>query len=155
MNNLLFYTALILIALYFFYYRTLPQSSKTSPLFTHSQTTRTENDTADLPGPEDVSLPALIRELEAQVQALKTDQRQKADEISAKQQIIAQMKEQNKDSAQQIRELKTQITKLQSEIRDLAKRPLKPTSSKSTQTDQLTPILDNLIKDIQALNSEL
>ena len=49
------------------------------------------------------------------------------------------------------------IKELQSQIRELVKRPLKPTNSKSTQTENkdLENTLDTLIKDIQELNNEL
>src|SRR5689334_17621363 len=58
----------------------------------------------------------------------------------------------------QIREKNAQIIKLQTEVRELVKRPLKPTKSKGTQTDpetELTNTLDTLIKDIQTLNNSL
>jgi len=58
----------------------------------------------------------------------------------------------------QIREKDTQITKLQAQIRDLAKRPLKPTNSKGIQTEddkELENTLDTLIKDIQEFNLKI
>ena len=60
----------------------------------------------------------------------------------------------------QIREKDTQITKLQTQIRDLAKRALKPTNSKGIQTitpdnQELENTLDTLIKDIQEFNLKI
>ncbi|CAI2198134.1 9996_t:CDS:2, partial [Funneliformis geosporum] len=90
---------------------------------------------------------------------------EKALEIAELKSKIKQLKQDYRSEMQTKRE---QITKLQSEIRDLAKRPAKPTNSKTTQTDSekegvyselsqtdLTKTLDTLIKDIQALNNEL
>jgi len=63
----------------------------------------------------------------------------------------------NKDYQTRSKDKDLQITNLQSQIRELAKRPLKPTNSKSTQTDNkdLENTLDTLIKNIQDLNNSL
>lgn len=41
------------------------------------------------------------------------------------------------------------------QVRELVQRPAQPTNSKGTQTDELTNVLDTLIKDIQDLNNSL
>ena len=73
-------------------------------------------------------------------------------------QELEKLKTKNQELTQEKKAQQTQITSLQSQIRDLAQRPLKPTNSKSIQTDSetdLTNTLDTLIKSIQALNNEL
>lgn len=70
---------------------------------------------------------------------------------SKNQELTTELKSKDKD-------YQTQITKLQTEIRELAKRPVRPTNSKGTQTDsetELTNTLDTLIKGIQELNNSL
>jgi DNA repair exonuclease SbcCD ATPase subunit len=131
MNNLLFICLTIALLYYFFYY--LPQQKQlTNPdstNLTHSTFTQTE--------------PTLTNSTE--LEELKKD-------ISQKEQTIIGLNNSydklEQKTAQQIKELQTQI-------RDLAKRPLKPTNSKSTQTDELTNTLDTLIRDIQELNNSL
>ncbi|CAI2199736.1 18720_t:CDS:1, partial [Funneliformis geosporum] len=80
-------------------------------------------------------------------------------ELKIKNQALETKLETNYQAYQsKISEKQTQITNLQDQLRELVKRPLKPTNSKTTQTDSatdLTKTLDTLIKDIQALNNEL
>jgi chromosome segregation ATPase len=141
MNNLLFTALIIALIYYFFYY--LPQQKKiTNPhptKLTHTQATQTEElertITDNEPGM--INCPGPQFTIDSQeLEELKKDIQQKETKLS---------------------EAQTQITKLQSEIRDLVKRPLKPTNSKSTQTDNkdLENTLDTLIKNIQQLNNEL
>ena len=70
---------------------------------------------------------------------------------------LAELKSKNQALIKENKDYQSQITSLQTQIRDLAKRPLKPTNSKSTQTDNqdLESTLDTLIKDIQDLNKSL
>ena len=75
---------------------------------------------------------------------------------------LAELKSKNqqleKDYQTKIKTQASQITQLQTQIRELVKRPCQPTNSKSTQTDaetELTNTLDNLIKEIQNLNNSL
>ena len=131
MNNLLF-TCLIIALLYYFFYYLPPKKSITNPPLTKltlSQFTQTE--------------PTLINSTELE-------------ELKKKcQELETELETSRKDYQQKIKAKESQITSLQSEVRDLASRPLKPTNSKSTQTDELTNTLDNLIKDIQDLNNSL
>jgi len=140
MNNLLFTTLIIVLLYYFFAY--LPSQKKlnlANPPLKHHQSTQTESkDTFDCPGPQFIKEPSELAELKIKHQELTT-----------------KLKTNQQDYQNELREKNTQITKLQTQIRDLAKRPLKPTNSKGTQTDELTNTLDTLIKDIQELNNEL
>lgn len=71
---------------------------------------------------------------------------------------LAELKNTNQAYQTKIKAQQSQITNLQTQIRDLVKRPLKPTNSQSTQTDsetELTNTLDTLIKNIQDLNNSL
>jgi len=71
---------------------------------------------------------------------------------------LEELKLKNQALVSKNKDYQNQITSLQTQIRDLAKRPLKPTNSKTTQTDsdaELTNTLDNLIKEIQNLNNSL
>lgn len=140
MSNLLFTTLIIVLLYYFFYY--LPQQKKltiANPLLKHHQTTQTESKNAlDCPGPQFIKEPSELAELKIKHQELTT-----------------KLKTNQQDYQNRINEKQTQITNLQSEIRDLAKRPLKPTNSKGTQTDELSNTLDTLIKDLQELNNSL
>ena len=128
MNNLLF-TALIIALLYYFFYY-LPHQKKllTNPhptKLTHSIFTQTDPD------------PTLQTELD-----LERTKRQ-------------ELEKQEKDYQKQIREKNSQITSLQTQIRELVKRP---TNSKETQTEEpkdLEKTLDTLIKNIQDLNNSL
>ena len=133
MNNLLFTALIITLIYYFFYY--LPQQKKlvSNPILTHSQFTQTN--------------PILTENNQEELDNLKQQLKTKDE----KQQEL------EKNYHTKLSETQTQVTKLQSEIRELVKRPLKPTHSKSTQTDNqdLENTLDTLIKDIQALNNEL
>jgi hypothetical protein len=129
MNNLLF-TALCLALLYYFFYY-LPRKKNLSdpPLtnLTYSQFTQTDPDPS-------------FSNLEAELHLER-----------------AQRKEQELDYQQKIKNQQTEITQLQTQLRELVKRPLKPTNSKGIQTEdkELTNTLDTLIKDIQDLNKEL
>lgn len=143
MSNLLFTTLIIVLLYYFFAY--LPSQKKlnlANPPLKHHQFTQTESkDTLDCPGPQFIKEPSELAELKIKHQELTT-----------------KLKTNQQDYQNELRKKQTQITNLQSEIRDLAKRPLKPTNSKGTQTDaetELTNTLDTLIKDIQELNNEL
>jgi uncharacterized protein HemX len=72
--------------------------------------------------------------------------------------LEAQIVADNKSYQSRIREKDTEIKRAQNEVRELAKRPLKPTKSKGTQTDpetELTNTLDTLIKGVQELNNSL
>ncbi|CAI2182451.1 11658_t:CDS:1 [Funneliformis geosporum] len=137
MNDLLFYLTILALLYYFFYYQ--PSHKKlnttnpplTKPL-THSQFTQTE--------PFQIDNPELA-ELKIKNQTLET-------KLETNQQVYQS----------KINEQQTHITNLQGQLRELVTRPLKPTNSKTTQTDSatdLTKTLDTLIKDIQALNNEL
>ena len=144
MNNLLFTALLIALIYYFFYY--LPHQKKLTnpPLtkLTQTQFTQTDPDpiekTVDCPGPQ------IIKDKQ-EIDELKRDIQQK------EQTIIGLNNSYQKLEKEKVQEIK----ELQSQIRDLAKRPSKPTNSKGTQTDELTTTLDNLIKDIQDLNNSL
>ena len=134
MNNLLFTALLIALLYYFFYYllqkKNLSNPPLTKPL-THSQFIQTE--------------PTLIENKE--LEELKTKN----------QELTTKLKTNQQDYQHKVKDQQTQITNLQSQIRDLVKRPLKPTNSKFTQADDksLENTLDTLIKSIQELNNEL
>ena len=136
MNNLLF-TALILVLLYYFFYY-LPQQKKLTnqPLTNLTQSQFTQTD------------PTLIQN--QAIDELKKDITQKDQTIIGLNNSYEKLDKKNTDN------LKT-IQELQAQIRELVKRPSKPTNSKSTQTENkdLENTLDTLIKDIQALNNEL
>ena len=105
----------------------------TKPTNNKSQSTQTDDNDSE----KEVEIDTLTR---------------KNNELEA--QIIAN----NQSYQSRIREKDNEVKKLQNEIRELAKRPLKPTNSKSTQTDpetELTNTLDTLIKNIQELNNSL
>ncbi|SRR6266498_1544699 len=119
MDNLLFYT--LLIILFYYFYLPAQKTPLTKPL-TSERSTQTD------PLPE--TNPRLAQ--------LET-------ELAHKEQTLQEL-----TSSSQ-----TKIRELQAQIRDLAQRPLKPTRSQSTQTDELTQALDNLIKDLQDLNNSL
>jgi len=128
MNNLLFTCLIIALLYYFFYYLPQKKLNTTNPPLKHTQFTQTEP-------------------------TLKEKDNQELEESKLKHQTLIK---ENKDYQNTIRTKDSQITSLQTQIRDLAKRPLKPTNSKTTQTDSdLENTLDNLIKDIQTLNNEL
>ena len=115
----------LLVALLYYFFVYRPQKKASHPILTQSQSTQTE--------------PTLNE--------LTTDQLPSAQFVPDPDEV--------KQLQQDIQQKDKQIKELQSQIRELAKRPLKPTNSKSTQTDELTATLDNLIKDIQELNNEL
>jgi septal ring factor EnvC (AmiA/AmiB activator) len=137
MNNLIFYAILIALIYYFFYY--LPQQKKINPILTQSQFTQTDPHPIQMkePGP----LQKNNQELDKLKQQIKVKDKEK--------------QELEKDYQTRIKDKEKQVTNLQSEIRDLAKRPVKPNQDKATQTDELTNALDTLIKDIQNLNNSL
>jgi|SRR6185295_12278753 len=148
MNNLLFTALLITLIYYFFYY--LPQQKKliANPPLKHNQFTQTEliNDE-----PKAIECPAHKSVIDTkELDNLKKAITQKENTIIGLNNSYEKLDKKNTDN------LKT-IQELQSQIRDLTKRPLKPTNSKSTQTENkdLENTLDTLIKDIQALNNEL
>lgn len=72
-------------------------------------------------------------------------------------QELTELKTKLKDYQVRIKDKESQITSLQAQIRDLAKRPVKPTNSKGIQTDDkvLEKTLDTLIKEIQTLHNSL
>ena len=131
MNNLLFTALIIALIYYFFFY--LPQQKKLNanlPL-KHNKEVQTE----------------LAIDVNQELENLKKDIQQKEQTIIGLNNSYEKL-ETNKNK---------QIDELQTQIRELVKRPLKPTSSKSTQTDDkdLENALDTLIKDIQELNNSL
>ena len=138
MNNLLFTALLIALLYYFFYY--LPQQKKliANPPLKHNQFTQTE--------------PTLIQN--QAIDNLKKDIQQKERTITGLNNSYNKLETKKN---QELEDLKNQITNLQTQIRELVKRPLKPTNSKSIQTEdkELTNALDTLIKGIQELNNEL
>lgn len=146
MNDILFYTLLLALIYYFFFY--LPSQKKVSASlpFAPNKGIQTEiinhepGPTVDLPGPQEIIDP---KELER----LKED-------INQKEQTIIGL---NNSYEKLETQKKSEIAQLQTQIRELAKRPTKPTNSKGTQTDNkdLENTLDNLIKNIQELNNEL
>ena len=139
MNDLLFYTLLGLTAYYFMVYLPNQKSSPAPKSFTRSiQTEPISPEPGILNCPSSIAIPdpEVITKLEQ--------------ELSAKQEQIQTLQ---KDQTQKNQHL----TELQVQIRELVKRPLKPTNSKSTQTSdqELTNTLDTLIKSIQELNNSL
>ena len=160
MNDLLFYALLIALIYYFFFY--LPQKKLNAnanlPL-KHDKGLQTETiketsstDTLNCPG---------FQVNPQKIEALEKDIQQKEKTIIGLNKSYERLEESKKKEIQRITELlnksETQITQLQTQIRDLAQRPAKPTNSKGTQTDdqELTQTLDTLIKNIQELNNEL
>jgi hypothetical protein len=148
MNNLLFTVLIIALLYYFFYY--LPQQKKLTnqPLtkLTQAQFTQTDpnpikNNTLNCPGPESIPDPQKIKKLQKDIT-------QKENIIIGLNKSYEKLEQKNTDNLKTIKEL-------QSQIRDLAQRPSKPTNSQGTQTDELTTTLDTLIKDIQDLNNSL
>jgi tRNA A37 N6-isopentenylltransferase MiaA len=72
--------------------------------------------------------------------------------------LEAQIIADNKSYQSRIKEKDNEIKRIQNEARELAKRPLKPTKSKGTQTDpetELTNTLDILIKEVQEFNLKI
>ena len=147
MSNLLFAALIIILIYYFCYY--LPQQkqlvSNPNPTtkLTLSQFTQTEPDaTVELPSAQFIPDPKVIENLQK--------------DIAQKEQTIIGLNNSYKNLEQKNTDNLKTVQELQAQIRELAKRPLKPTNSKSTQTDSdLERTLDTLIKDIQALNNEL
>src|SRR5688572_15303218 len=139
MNNLLFTALLIALLYYFCYY--LPQQkqlvSNPNPTeLTLSQFTQTEPDaTVELPSAQFIPDPKVIENLQKAIT-------QKEQTIIALNNSYKNLEQKNTDN------LKT-VQELQAQIRELVKRPFKPTNSKATQTDSdLERTLDTLIKDI-------
>src|SRR5581483_6132405 len=127
MNDLLFCTLLALLLYYFFYYLPTQKARPTLKPTTLNQTTQTEPTHYE---------PNLIENLQK--------------DIHQKEQTIIGL---NNSYEKLDQKTSQQIKELQAQVRELVKRP--STSSKSTQTDELTNTLDTLIKDIQELNSSL
>ena len=128
MNNLLF-TALIIALLYYFFYYLPSQKQLADP---HP--------------------PKLSHSIFTQTNPNPIKDSSELEELTTKHQALEQ------DYQAKIKAQASQITQLQTQIRDLAKRPLRPTNSKSTQTEaetELTKTLDNLIKEIQDFNNNL
>jgi len=136
MSNILFTALIIALLYYFFYYLPSQKQLVSNPnptKLTQSQFTQTE--------------PTLIQNQE--LDELKKDIAHKEQTIIALNNSYKNLEQKNTDNLKTIKEL-------QAQIRELAKRPLKPTNSKSIQTDSdLENTLDTLIKDIQELNNEL
>jgi hypothetical protein len=138
MNDLLFYALLIALIYYFFFYlpqqKKLSNSTQPSPIF-NTKETQTEPFPKNIPNSEEIK-------------ELKKD-------IAQKEQTITGLN----NSYEKLEQKKAQqITELQTQIRELVKRPLKPTNSKNIQTDSeenLTEVIDTLIKNIQELNNSL
>jgi chromosome segregation ATPase len=128
MNHLLF-TALLLALLYYFCYYLPQQKQITNPPLTKPLTH------------------SIFTQTEPTQTERLTDKKELT-ELKTKHQALVSK---NKD-------YQSQITSLQTQIRELVKRPCQPTNSKSTQTEsetELTNTLDNLIKEIQNLNNSL
>ena len=132
MNDLLFYTLLIALIYYFFFYRPQKKLNANLPLKPNKETQT-----------ETIPTETTTKEIER----LKKD-------IEQKERTIIGL---NNSYEKLATKKNQQIQDLQAQIRELVKRPLKPTNSKSTQTDDkvLTQTLDTLIKDIQTLNNSL
>jgi|ERR1043166_3386855 hypothetical protein len=128
MNNLLFTALIIALIYYFFYYRPSQKKLANSPL-KHNGTTQTDELDTD------------------ELAELKKYNQQKENTI------IGLNKSYKKLETKKNKE----INELQRQISELVKRPLKPTNSKSVQTNDkdLANTLNTLIKDIQELNQEL
>ena len=138
MTNLLF-TALIIALLYYFFYYLPSQKKLAHPILTPTQFTQTD--------------PIQTNSESEEVKELKKDISQKEWTIIGLNNSYEKLETKKND---EIKQLKNQITNLQAQIRELVKRPLKPTNSKSIQTDSdLESTLDTLIKDIQQLNNSL
>jgi hypothetical protein len=151
MNNLLF-TALIIALLYYFFYYLPNKKQLTNPPLTQSQFTQTEpTQTIKNDEPGMIKFPSAESISESEVKLAQEKATLEKDIVQKEQTIIGLNNSYNK------LEQKTtqQIKELQSQVRELVKRPSKPTNSKGTQTDELTTTLDALIKDIQELNNEL
>jgi len=102
-------------------------------------------------------------------QATQTDNNLKEDEKESYQteidvltrknkELEAEITANNQTYQTQLKQKDNEVRRVQNEVRELAKRPLKPTNSKGTQTDpetELTNTLDTLIKSIQELNNSL
>ena len=114
------------------------------PILTQSQATQTEPTLTETE-PAPVSCPSVQKPDPDAIKELKKDIQQKDRTIIG---LNASYEKLEKAKDKQIKEL-------QSQVRELVKRPLKPTNHKGTQTDELTQILDTLIKDIQDLNNSL
>ena len=128
MNHLLFTALLVALIYYFFYY--LPHQKAINPSLTKPLTHSIFTQT----NPNPIKDSSELEELTTKHQALEKNYQAK---------IKAQA---------------SQITQLQTQLRELAKRPCKPTNSKSTQTEaetELTNTLDTLIKEIQDFNNTL
>src|SRR5436853_6879234 len=115
MNNLLFYAILIALSYYFFFY--LPQTKKlANPPLKQNRATQTEE------------LERIITDYESEAIKCPGPQMVENNELE-------KLKKDNQELEIKLQDKDTSITNLQTQIRDLVKRPLKPTNSKSIQTD--------------------
>lgn len=141
MNNILF-IVIILAILYYYYHHQKHSPAQINRPLTHSQETQTS---------PDPSLTQLQSKYDAAEQELSKTKKQVKDFLR----VVGYNSYVELENG--IKEMKGKITDLQSEIRELAKRPSKPTNSKGTQKDdeELEKELDNLIKSIQEMNNLL
>jgi predicted nuclease with TOPRIM domain len=142
MNNILF-IVLILAILYYYYHhqKKLALTQSTRPL-THTQSTQTDPDPS-------------LTQLKTKYSEINTKH---DDLLKFSQKFLKQVGYNSyQDLEAGVKEMKSKITDLQKETRELAKRPLKPTNSKGTQKDdgELEKNLDELIKSIQELNNQI
>src|ERR1700722_3742639 len=134
MNNLLFTALLMALLYYFFYY--LPSQKKlvSNPnptKLTHSQTTQTDphpiiEDIPDCPGVINLPGPQFIPDPE-QIKELQKDNQQKEATIIGLNNSYGKLEQQLKEKSTQITKLQSETKLLEAQIRDLAKRPSKPT----------------------------
>ena len=106
-----------------------------------------------LPHQKQITNPPLTHSIFTQTEPTQTNPTLETESIE-----LAELKSKNQALIKENKDYQSQITSLQTQIRDLVKRPLKPTNSKSTQTEaetELTNTLDTLIKNIQELNNSL
>jgi peptidoglycan hydrolase CwlO-like protein len=126
--NHLLFTALLLALLYYFCYYLPQQKQITNPPLTK-----------------------LTHSIFTQTEPTQTEQ------LTDKKEL-AELKTKHQALVSKNKDYQSQITSLQTQIRELVKRPCQPTNSKSTQTEsetELTNTLDTLIKEIQNLNNSL
>jgi peptidoglycan hydrolase CwlO-like protein len=140
MNNFLFIA--IIIAILYYYYTQKKSSSTSIPLkpLTHSQSTQTNPDLQ-------------LTQLQSERDNLQTELDKTKQQVKDFLKVVGYASYVELENG--IKEMRTKITDLQKQTRELAKRPLKPTNSKGTQTNELEKELDELIKNIQDLNNSL
>src|SRR5688572_28674488 len=147
MNNLLFIALLIALLYYFSYH--LPKQKQL--ISNHNPTTKLEQSkftkyqpdaTVELTSNQYIPYPKVIKNLQKFIA-------QKEQTIIGLNNSYQKLEQKNTGNLNTLQEL-------QAQIRELDKRPFKPTNSKATQTDSdLQSTIDTLIKVIQALNNEL